>query len=287
LQPDWNDVANQEDAERGLFAPRTGLFQGPPAYVPRTPWTPGRALLAAAGIIGFSIGLGVLLVMLVWGGGAAIEFPGRQGAAAQTAMGLRFFALWQLAAVLMTLLASTRFGGRLRDVLALHPAAGGWGAYWGAILTLAVVQVVLSGVQYTTRSGDLYVDLRPFVELVRGPDWVLAALVIGIGAPLSEELLFRGFLLSALSRSRLGFWGAAVITSGLWTALHAGYTLVGIVEVFVIGLFFSWLVWRTGSLRVAIFCHAVYNSLIVLALRFVDLPAAPRPALLGLLSGIA
>ena len=28
-----------------------------------------------------------------------------------------------------------------------------------------------------------------------------------------------------------------------------------------------------GSLRVAIFCHALYNSLIVLALRFIELPA--------------
>jgi membrane protease YdiL (CAAX protease family) len=111
------------------------------------------------------------------------------------------------------------------------------------------------------------------VELARGEDWLLAAAVIGIGAPLSEELLFRGFLLSALAQTRLGFWGAAAISSALWTALHAGYSAVGILEVFVIGLFFSWLLWRTGSLRVPIFCHAVYNSLIVLALRLVDLPA--------------
>jgi hypothetical protein len=112
------------------------------------------------------------------------------------------------------------------------------------------------------------------VDLVRGPNWGLAAAVIGIGAPLSEELLFRGFLLSALAQSRTGFWWAAIVSSALWTALHVGYSAVGILEVFVIGLFFSWLLWRTGSLRVAIFCHAVYNSLIVLALRFVDLPTA-------------
>ena len=43
----------------------------------------------------------------------------------------------------------------------------------------------------------------------------------------------------------------------------------GIAEVFLIGLLFSWLLWRTGSLRVALFCHALYNSLIVLVLRHV------------------
>ena len=52
----------------------------------------------------------------------------------------------------------------------------------------------------------MYADLRPFVRLF-GEQWVLALLVVGIGAPLSEELLFRGFLLSALARSRLGFAG--------------------------------------------------------------------------------
>jgi membrane protease YdiL (CAAX protease family) len=89
---------------------------------------------------------------------------------------------------------------------------------------------------------------------------------------LSEEMLFRGFLLSALARTRLRFWGAAIIATVLWTAMHAGYSLVGILEVFLIGMFFSWLLWRTGSLRVAIVCHAVYNSMVVVALRFIELP---------------
>ena len=58
----------------------------------------------------------------------------------------------------------------------------------------------------------MYADLRPFVQLF-GERWVLALLVVGIGAPLSEELLFRGFLLSALAGSRVGFWGGALITT--------------------------------------------------------------------------
>ena len=132
----------------------------------------------------------------------------------------------------------------------------------------------MSVVQYFLVSGDLFADLRPFVNVAIGPDWALAFLVVGIGAPLAEELLFRGFLLSALARTRVGFAGAAVASTSLWTALHAGYSLLGIVEVFTIGLFFSWMLWRTGSLRVPIFCHALYNSLIVGMLRFVNLPAA-------------
>ena len=257
--------------EGGLFRPESGLFRGPPAYQARTPWRPGYGLLAALAIVLLSIG-GAVLLTLVLGGGAQSVPAGRREAAAETAGGLQVFGFWQIMIVVLTLLASKLFGGRIRDVLALRAAPGGWRTYAGAILALAVMQIALSIVQYATISGDLYTDLRPFVRLVRGPDWPIAAAVIGIGAPLSEELLFRGFLLSALARTRLGFWGAALIATGLWTALHIGYSAVGILEVFLIGLFFSWLLWRTGSLRVAIFCHALYNSLIILALRYVELP---------------
>ena len=267
-------MENQGHAPGELFRPQNSLLRGAPVYEPRTPWPPVRGLLAAIGIVGLSIFSGLVLLMLFGGGAAMLNLPGPQTAATEATAGLRFFATWQVSVVVLTLLASAMFGGRVRDVLALHPPAGGWRTYGGAIVALAALQVAVSGVQYMTNAGDLYVDLRPFVELVRGPDWVLAAAVIGIGAPLSEELLFRGFLLSALAKSRLGFWGAALIATALWTSLHIGYTVVGILEVSIIGLFFSWLLWRTGSLRVAIFCHALYNSLIVLTLRFVDLPVA-------------
>ena len=56
--------------------------------------------------------------------------------------------------------------------------------------------------------------------------------VIGIGAPLSEELLFRGFLFSALAKSRLGSRRGRPDLA-LWTLLHVGYSIFGLIEVFV------------------------------------------------------
>jgi hypothetical protein len=248
-----------------------GVFRGPPRYRPSTPWGPGLGLLATVGIVAFSVAGSVLFSRALESGNAPAGVP-TPGDAGAMAAGLKSFAVWQGLVVAGTLLVSALRGGRLRDVLALHGAPGGWRTYLEAFLALAVLQVVGTIIQSATVSGDLYADLRPFVALVRGPDWALAGAVIGIGAPLSEELLFRGFLLSALAGTRIGFWGAALIATTLWTALHVGYSLVGIVEVFTIGLFLSYLLWRTGSLRVAIFCHALYNSLVVLALRFVELP---------------
>ena len=244
-----------------------GLLRGPHAYQPRTPWLPLRALLATVLIVAASI-VGVVLML---GSGTVARMP-EAAQLPQGATQLATLGIWQITTVALTLAASAMFGGRIRDVLALGRPVGAH-VYLKAIALMAALQISVSIVQYSFFPQDMYADLRPFVRLF-GEQWVLALLVVGVGAPLSEELLFRGFLLSALARSRIGFWPGALITTGLWTALHAGYSTVGIVEVLLIGLFFSWLLWRTGSLRVAIFCHALYNSLILLVLWYVPLPAA-------------
>jgi hypothetical protein len=105
-------------------------------------------------------------------------------------------------------------------------------------------------------------DFGTLAPLIRSEWSWLALIAIGIGAPLSEELLFRGFLLPALSRSRIGFWGAAVLLTLAWTALHASYSIYGLIQVAAIGMLFCWLLWRTGSLVLPIACHAAYNIII-------------------------
>jgi hypothetical protein len=246
--------------------PSSGLFRGPRAYEPRTPWPVARAVLASLLIVA----VGILAAVLALGGvvpgkPAPVQLP-------QDTENLATLGIWQAATIILTIAASALFGGRIRDVLALRAPARGAAVYLEALLLMAALQMAVSAVQHTFFPQDMYADLRPFARLF-GERWILALLVVGLGAPLSEELLFRGFLLSALAKSRIGFWGGAVITTGLWTALHAGYSTVGILEVALIGLFFSWLLWRTGSLWVAIVCHALYNSLIVIVLRHVPLPS--------------
>ena len=242
---------------------------GSAAYRAQTPWGAGWATLAAALITLAGILLAVLYVGVsnLSAPTAGPEGPSIQGHVAITTLGV-----WQATTIVLTLAASTLFGGRIGDVLALRTPAAGTSVYVSAILAMIGLQVIVSVVQYFLVSGDMFADLRPFVDVAVGPNWALALLVVGLGAPLSEELLFRGFLLSALAQTRAGFAGAALVSTSLWTALHAGYSLIGIAEVFAIGLVFSWMLWRTGSLRVPIFCHALYNSLIVCMLRFVALP---------------
>jgi membrane protease YdiL (CAAX protease family) len=240
------------------------LLSGSPAYRPATPWKPAPALLATAAIIVASMAA-MALAMLLLG----------QPASGSAELGHRLWALaaMQAVAVVLTLLASGRSSGRLREVLALRRTPIGWRAYASAIVAMAVLQAALAGVQRFLLGHDLLTDVRPIVGIVTGSHWPLAAAVMAIGAPLSEELLFRGFLLGALAQSRLGFIGAALISTAAWSALHYGYSLMGLADVFANGLLFCWLLWRTGSLRVPLFCHAAYNGAIVLALLLVGLPA--------------
>jgi membrane protease YdiL (CAAX protease family) len=101
--------------------------------------------------------------------------------------------------------------------------------------------------------------VAPFLPMIQAPMWPVTALAVGIGAPISEELLFRGFLLSALARWRAGYWPAAIVANVAWTSFHLGYSVAGLLEVFLGGLFFSWLLWRTGSLWLPMIGHALTN----------------------------
>jgi membrane protease YdiL (CAAX protease family) len=82
-----------------------------------------------------------------------------------------------------------------------------------------------------------------------------------VGAPVLEEVLFRGALFSAIRQSSLGSLGAILITSTLWAMIHAGaapWMFVGLI--FVMGLVLGILLMRFGSLWVPIICHCLWNT---------------------------
>lgn len=242
------------------------VFGGSPAFVPRTSWGPWTALGVAVLIAALA---GALSVVLVHAG-----LIGRQGVIPGDSIGVEVLMTWQAGVIVLTLLAAL-WQRRPAETLLLDRPPAGVSVYIVALALLLAFQAIATGLEYLFVPDQMFRDLRPFSDLARGPAWLIGLAVIAIGAPLSEELLFRGFLLPALAKSRIGFVGAALVSTTLWTTLHIGYTIFGLIEVFCIGLLFSWLLWRTGSLRVTILCHAVYNALILLVLRYVSLPGIP------------
>jgi hypothetical protein len=144
----------------------------------------------------------------------------------------------------------------------LKSPVGGLRSYAGALVIVLSTVAIYTAVTQLAIGHDMSGDMGPIAAILRGPWWPLAMFVIAIGAPISEELLFRGFLLPALVPTPLGYWGAAAVSSAAWSALHAGYSIVGLIEVFMIGMIFSYALRRTGSLRVPLACHAIYNALV-------------------------
>lgn len=177
----------------------------------------------------------------------------------------------QIAIVALTLLSAQAGPGGIIGALKLQPPDGGRNAYLWAVVVMIPVLAALNGLMFALRPDDYLNDFRQFVGAVKGPWPLVAALAIGIGAPLSEEMLFRGYLLASATATRIPFWPSALLVNAAWTSLHIQYSIAGIIEVFVIGVYLCWVTWRTGSLRVALFCHAVYNSTLFLIMRFLPI----------------
>ncbi len=84
-------------------------------------------------------------------------------------------------------------------------------------------------------------------------------LTIGLLAPFSEELVFRGAILkSLLSSSRLSTWGAIALSAFLFALIHMNPAQMP--HAFIIGLLLGWMYWRTGSILPGVAYHWVNNS---------------------------
>ncbi len=83
----------------------------------------------------------------------------------------------------------------------------------------------------------------------------IAAAATVVGAPLSEELFFRGLLFSGLLR--WGFWPAASISGLAFSLVH--FDPGSMVPFMFLGVLMAWLYWRKGSLWDAIVFHFLFN----------------------------
>ena len=91
---------------------------------------------------------------------------------------------------------------------------------------------------------------------------VINMLVLTLWVPMSEELFFRGFLLTGLLH-RMGPAGAAVASSLLFAVGHG--SLGALVPTLIAGLLLSWLYLRTRSL---VPCFMVHSSQNIIAVSF-------------------
>ena len=132
---------------------------------------------------------------------------------------------------------------------------------WKAVLILLAVSIafiVLSSVASNYAGVEDTSDFQ--LTLYRTSVWpALLWIAVVIFAPLFEEVLFRGFLFQGFQHSRVGVIGAIVFTTLPWALLHVQYELFHIGTIFVLGLIYGFVRYKTKSLWSTLFMHTFNN----------------------------
>jgi len=141
-----------------------------------------------------------------------------------------------------------------------------WRNWWVPILLLVQVLAI---------AALLFV---PHTAMLTTHAAMLAAIIGLINAPLEETAWRGGFLRVFVDKRRLGFWLAWILSTAIHLPLllGAGLTFGGAWPVLVgvaalLGLFWGWLVWRTGSVFWTSMAHGFTDILALWIL--LDYPA--------------
>lgn len=235
------------------------LFKGPPRYRAVTPWGPIEALALAA-IAAFLAPLiatlPVVLIEVARSGGTS---PGLQTMSLASPVVLAAMAVSQVTTIVLIWLLAGRANMR-PDTLQFRQAPLSWPACVAGGLLIVLATSLLELGLYALGRFDPVSETRMLWEGLRSPYWLGTVLVAVVLAPIWEELTFRGFLLTALAKTRLGIVGGGLICNTVWTLMHFQYSPAGMSSVFLAGLLLTWIMWRTSSIRACIVAHAVINA---------------------------
>ena len=153
----------------------------------------------------------------------------------------------------------------VRQTLRLE-ALTGRSALWSAAIGLACYPVV-AGMASLIELGLSRIGPSPQPPAPSSALEVIAyALVLIVVAPITEEPIFRGFVMSAWLRR--GTVPGLVLSAFLFASVH--FQIAALVPIALLGMVFAFLVQRTGSLYSSIIAHACYNTLGAL---FIIVPA--------------
>lgn len=134
----------------------------------------------------------------------------------------------------------------------------GWGLLGGlaALMAGGTIALVLQAVfgEFGSTAGDMGEELRAEGPLLAV---VAFAVCVAIGAPLAEEIAFRGMAYNALAKRGLSTVWVIAITTVAFSLFHLEPVRIPIL--LASGLVLGILRWRTRSLGAPIVAHAINN----------------------------
>ena len=170
---------------------------------------------------------------------------------------LLFGLLQQAASVLLATLLTRTPTSRLIEGLGLD--RWHWTSLWRpALMTVALYAGVALWALFLDSLNIDALDPESNVneDFVEGPALIIISFfLIVIGAPLSEEFVFRGAIFGGLLR--FGFWPAALVSGFLFALVHFN---LGLIPAFTaVGVGMAYLYYSRGSLWDNIICHGMFN----------------------------
>lgn len=110
------------------------------------------------------------------------------------------------------------------------------------------------------------------------PSWVMPAVIacVVIGAPVSEELVYRGFLHSGVLKAVRSRWLAIFISSSLFTAVHIPVAqYYALPMIFTLGVALGVVIEKRGNLWACVGVHAGFNAMQLFLAAMITAPASP------------
>ncbi len=229
---------------------------------PSPSWPPWTAPLALIG--------GLVLAAL---GGVIVDIPalalGVKISSSHTPPGLAIAdTLVQDVGFVLAAVYCAHLGGRVVRSwqFGLRPPAAGWRSAVGMILLLLLTFIVLSAL-WSALTHPSEEKLLEQLGSNEGTDLLLlSGALTCVVAPICEEILFRGYIFTALRNWR-GTLPAALITGLLFGGVHAGSApALDLVPLAALGFGLCLLYRRTGSIYPCFIAHSLNNSIAFSAL---------------------
>jgi membrane protease YdiL (CAAX protease family) len=171
----------------------------------------------------------------------------------------------------MWLLSRTRGSGSLAaDVGLIVRGSDWWGVPAGMALQLVIAVVTAPLIIWLFPDGPPEQGIAEIAGQSKSlVDQLAVFISVAVAAPVIEEMLFRGMLLSWLTR-RMGNWLAIVISAAVFAGVHLldPNAIAVIPGLFLLGMVLAWVALRRGDLSLPIAIHSGINLLAAITILY-------------------
>ena len=169
--------------------------------------------------------------------------------------------------ILFIILNVLYFSGSRLDDIGLSKNDITWSnALSGLIFFIGAWTLILIIRTAVVRSGYIpekdYMYLLPTTIIQKG-FWLLLSIVVAF----SEEITFRGFIISRFKIITNSFWPGIILSSAAFSIGHLYQGLAGVLLTFIYGMLFAGLYVARGSIFPCIVAHFLQDVLIIIAIK--------------------